>query len=495
MDVIWRLLGSPARIAPPRVQSDDVYPVHMLDDTKTLRGIVVAWTMRVDDVLDPEKLHGALARLLEIGDWKKLGGRLRVKDDGGLELHVPQPFTTERPAVSYSHEVIPMNIADHPLAKRFPSRTVGPSVQPGPPAFRSFAARQGAPTTLEDFIYTDNPQLSLHITSFQDTTLLGLSFPHTAMDVMGQQALLRSWCLVLAGRESDVPPLLGAREDRLIAAVKNNGAKEDFKLASKVMQGFGLLKFGMRFALDMARNPVVETKSIFLPQATVAALRKQVEMDLGPSEDGKAPFISTGDVLTAWATRAIASSLPQPRPVTVLHALNTRFRLKPLIEAQGVFVQNMAVAAYTFLSADEALDSLGQIALENRRQLAEQATEGQVLSFLHELLKDSKTGGDPRVLCGDSDALLLPFTNWDRANMYETADFGPAVMDATKTSTRSSPPGTLSYHHADSMVDSSAGRNVVVVLGKDHGGNYWLTGLLLPATWARIEEEFMTLCA
>lgn len=80
MDAIWRFLaGAPTRSAPPRVQSDDVYPVHMLDDTTTLRGIVMAWTMRVDDVLDPEKLHGALVRLLEIGDWKKLGGRLRAK--------------------------------------------------------------------------------------------------------------------------------------------------------------------------------------------------------------------------------------------------------------------------------------------------------------------------------------------------------------------------------------------------------------------------------
>lgn len=58
---------------------DIVYPVHTLDDTKTLRNIVVAWTLRFDDVLDADKLHLSLARLLEIGDWRKLGGRLRLK--------------------------------------------------------------------------------------------------------------------------------------------------------------------------------------------------------------------------------------------------------------------------------------------------------------------------------------------------------------------------------------------------------------------------------
>jgi hypothetical protein len=35
--------------------------------------------MRFNDVLDAEKLHDALSELLEIGDWRKLGGRLRFK--------------------------------------------------------------------------------------------------------------------------------------------------------------------------------------------------------------------------------------------------------------------------------------------------------------------------------------------------------------------------------------------------------------------------------
>lgn len=80
MEALQRLLRtSPARRPPPPVESDDVYPVHMLDDTKTLRSIVVTWTLCFNDVLDAHKLHASLSRLLEIGDWKKVGGRLRFK--------------------------------------------------------------------------------------------------------------------------------------------------------------------------------------------------------------------------------------------------------------------------------------------------------------------------------------------------------------------------------------------------------------------------------
>ena len=51
----------------------------MLDDTKTLRSIVVTWTLCFNDVLDAGNLHASLSRLLEIGDWRKVGGRLRLK--------------------------------------------------------------------------------------------------------------------------------------------------------------------------------------------------------------------------------------------------------------------------------------------------------------------------------------------------------------------------------------------------------------------------------
>ena len=79
MAAFLRLLGtSPAR-GPPPVENDVIYPVHMLDDTKTLRDIVVTWTLCFNDVLDAEKLCASLSRLLEIGDWRKVGGRLRLK--------------------------------------------------------------------------------------------------------------------------------------------------------------------------------------------------------------------------------------------------------------------------------------------------------------------------------------------------------------------------------------------------------------------------------
>lgn len=380
-----------------------------------------------------------------------------------------------------------------------PKATEKPSIQLGPSGFQDFAARHDAPMSLDDFISHDTPQLSLHITSFNDATLVGLSWPHVLMDVMGQQALLQGWSLVMAGRESDVPRVLGAREDAICAAVDAfaAGDEEEFKMEKKQLKGWGMIAFGLRFAWDMFRNPVVETRTIFLPQKAMASLRRQVEADLATADVEAGPFVSDGDILTAWAGRAVAASQPWPRPVTVLHAMNVRFRLPSLIKAPGVYIQNMAMASFSFLSADAARGTIGDAALANRRHLMEQGTEGQVLAFLRELRGDPKAGGDPKIICGESDAVLLPFTNWSRADIFKSADFGAAVIHAEGEAadhavrSRSNTPGSIVYHHAHSMRPNSTARNVVVVLGKDHDNSYWLTGMLLPATWAKIEQDIM----
>lgn len=57
----------------------DIYPVHPTDDNKTNREKTMSWTLRFNDILDAEKIQDSLRRLLEIGDWRKLGGRLREK--------------------------------------------------------------------------------------------------------------------------------------------------------------------------------------------------------------------------------------------------------------------------------------------------------------------------------------------------------------------------------------------------------------------------------
>ena len=77
-----RLFFSQKPARPATIPTDTIIPMHSLDDISFLHSIVLDFTLRFDDVLDPKKLNAALVRLMELGNWRKLGARLRmnVKD-------------------------------------------------------------------------------------------------------------------------------------------------------------------------------------------------------------------------------------------------------------------------------------------------------------------------------------------------------------------------------------------------------------------------------
>lgn len=75
------LRGAPAQ--PPTINSDEIFPLHFLDNQMSPRELVLSHTLLFNSVLDAKKLHDGLVKLVSSGDWRKLGGRLRkqVSDD------------------------------------------------------------------------------------------------------------------------------------------------------------------------------------------------------------------------------------------------------------------------------------------------------------------------------------------------------------------------------------------------------------------------------
>lgn len=307
------------------------------------------------------------------------------------------------------------------------------------------------------------------------------------MDVMGQKSLLQAWSLVVAGRDNEVPAMLGAREDAVCAALDTPAAKkEEFALAPLHLKGLRFAMWALRFFWDIFCNRVVEKRSIFIPHKAMDKLRQRAQDDL-PVVDGQdKPFISDGDILTAWLCRSVALSLPRPRPLAVMQALNIGLRLPSLINAPGLFVQNMTLSGGVNLAADVARGSLGSIALNHREQLAGQLSEAQVLASLRHIREKVKpeTSSVPR-LFAPPDAVLVNFSNWSRADIFNVVDFSGAVVRAGGTD----PPGKLASQYHGSLSDNSAMRNVFIIVGKDREGNYWIQGHLLPQTLAWIEES------
>ncbi|KAF5022564.1 hypothetical protein F66182_5397 [Fusarium sp. NRRL 66182] len=506
MDVIKGLFGAGPK-QPPKLEDDHVYPTGLLDDTKSFRDMILLWTFCFNDVLDPDKLHLSLNRLLEVGDWRKFGGRLRINDNDKLELHVPREFSPERPAVKYSHQAFDMDINDHPLGKKFPKATDEATLFPGGKVFQEFARASGDPVNGSDLLEGDKPQLGLRIVSFNDATLVSLVWPHTLMDAAGLQALLQNWSLVVAGRESEVLPVLGARKDITYTiaespttpdAIQELGPDEELRITPKLVIGFKIFIFSMRFLWDLLWLGGPEMRTIFLPKKTMAKLKQQALEEVVATtnaSEGEKPFVSEGDVISAWTTRIIASSEPRQLPVTILNAVNLRYRMKLLMESKGVFAQNLATASFTFLSPTTAHGPLGPIALAVRNSLVEQTTEPQLRAQLQMNIANTEQGGG-MMLFGESNMMLVIISNWTKAKLTEAADFSAAVVrQGEATETRRNKLGAMTQVYFSSAKESILTKNIVVVKGKDHEGNYWIEGSFHRRTWLKVEEEIARLAS
>lgn len=164
MDFLRAVFGLAPRkvhVQPAQIPTDEIIPAKFFDDTPVNRNIVLYLTFRFNDVLNASSLHDSLSSLLEIDGWGRLGGRLRVNHAGKMEIHVPQKFTAERPAVGYSEELFDVGIDEPPLASQMPRPAQGHQyVQAGPRTFVLFAKSKRMPATFLDFVYSDAPQLS-----------------------------------------------------------------------------------------------------------------------------------------------------------------------------------------------------------------------------------------------------------------------------------------------------------------------------------------------
>lgn len=434
---------------------------------------------------------------------------IRTQEHGKLELHVPEKFTSERPAVAYTHETFDVGVNEHPLGSQIPKPTDGPSIQAPATAFEPFAIGQGAPRTLDDYTHTDHPQLSLHIVSFKDATLVTIIWLHTLSDAMGLRALVSNWSMVLAGREADVQPLKGVHEDPLESI--GNGPKpageEPWALADKLLTGLSMFGFIVRFLWQIISTPKHQMRSIYLPAKTVDALRTKALRDLTEGDaverssrsdiDIQKPFISNGDVLTAWAAKMVCASFGKTStsPFAAVNMFDLRGRLKSVFDSSAAYMGNIFLPAWGVLKAGDIVSHpLGRIALALRSNIQSQTAEGQIRAIMRTTRETMASANRIPMALGSSSGTMMTCTSWDKANIFEAADFRTAVVKPGDHALRRGyGPGRPVLFYGASITSTPMARNVFNIIGKDGGGNVWIMGVFSPKTWQTIEYELRTM--
>lgn len=387
-----------------------------------------------------------------------------------------------------------MKISDHPIAKSLPTRTHIPSLQPLPEhgALRTLQVRPDFPGSLDELMANDLPPLSLHIHTFQDATVVGLSWPHLLMDGVGRAALMKSWSLVMAGQEQRVPPVTGARHDVLSGLPDGVSDQDEFFTQKGLLRGMRLAKVLLYWGWAKLTGPAKVVRSIYLPREVydvlVGGIKDQVAQF--QNEAGAKRYISESDAITAWATRQLALAEPQPKPVIIMSLFNGRYALKQYLDPDAVYLQNMVMISYTTLSAEEARDAVAPLALACKAQLSEQATESRALGFIQWLSERIEKNNQGVPLCGDEDSVLLCCNSLIRADLIRETRFAPAVLRAGEAAeTRRNPAGSMINFFYGLPNESTQFINGFNILGKDHSGGTWLVGYLAPQVWEALEHE------
>ncbi|KAJ3549630.1 hypothetical protein NM208_g405 [Fusarium decemcellulare] len=426
-----------------------------------------------------------------------------------LEIHVPEPFTSQRPALNYHHDSFDVSIDEHPLASTLPRATPDqPSVQVGPSAFRVLGVPPGTPVCLEDYTKSDKPQLTLHIVSFTDATLVSLCWPHIAVDAMSLRDISAAWSLALAGRESEIPPMLSADEDAMTRAGSDPAFQEPHVLQKQWIMGVWAFFWAFRFILDLVLWRKMETRTLYLPRKTVQELKSQALSSLS-THSSSTPFISDGDTVTAWlSVMATAAIFPQgsTRTISIGNAFDLRTRASSIFPTkpnEGVYIQNATFAYWTIFPAGHMAinrdKALGPVALAMRKALEEQTTEASIHTLAH-LSRESLEFCGVTPLFGDTSSFMISMTNWTKARLFETPDFGPAIIVSSKQSSqgssanreqsRSVTKGYPVYYHVQGVSPNNMlERNGAFIVGTPQG-DYWINSCFPPEVWKLIEYTF-----
>ncbi|KAJ5766285.1 uncharacterized protein N7511_003901 [Penicillium nucicola] len=418
------------RKQPATIPTDTILPVHRWDFMSDSTHTVPILTFRFEAVLDPERLKWAFARLVTISEWRKLGARLRKNASGNLEYHVPSHFDEERPGVLFSSFNHQMKLSEHPLSPHLPESHRTPSLA-------SDSSRDCLPLVtsthmgrkLDDWLYSDIPLVSVHVVTFEDKTLVSVSYPHVLTDAQGFGTILKGWTAVLRGREDEVPVFQGFSTDPL-ASLGDNAPPTDLCYKKQTLSVIGAVVFGIRYVYGQLFHPC-DQRILVVPEAYFDQIREQAMEELAMSmtkadqaEQG-APFLSHGDIVLAWWTKMtlLAHKASAKQVVSIISTMDVRTILTDYFGPGPVsFIGNAVVPLYTVAGVGPTIQrGVTYLANEIRKSISIQRCSDHVEATATHI---HKSGNYP--LVGNAFMQTVFCSNWYKAQYFEM-DFSGAL--------------------------------------------------------------------
>lgn len=390
-----------------------------------------------------------------------------------------------------------MDIIDHPVGSCWPKSSEDHThVSPPSEFFSSIVRHPDSPRQLADWIYTDRPQLNIHVSLFQDATLLTMSCIHTFTDAVSRLNFFNAWIAVLRGHAEEVPAFVPYDHDPL-GTLGRTTSGQSHRNFSKVLSGFRLVVFGIWLIWEQLWYSKLEEHLVRLPGRALDRMRENILQNLAseePKASGK-PSVSEGDIVVAWWVRTMVNALSPAadRAVTVMNVFNV-WDLFPEEFSQNAtgFIGNAFSYSYTQLVAGKVLGdtTLRYGACANRKALTEHRTKQQV-----EAMACIQRGNWRRMasVVGDSSSLFLAVTNHQKARYFDTDWSAAVVAPGIPLNERRNALGQPSFINYIEYSGLYPSRNVVRIIGKDAAGDWHLLFKTRAQAWPAIHRELRVL--
>ncbi|KAI1086387.1 hypothetical protein F5B19DRAFT_498395 [Rostrohypoxylon terebratum] len=378
-----------------------------------------------------------------------------LSENGNLDYHAPAYVNGKRVLFLFTHETLDISINQHPRASRFRAapNVNAPRIQCREEDWKDFIFAPGDPRFLEDYLYSDRPILGFRMITFTGATLLTMSWPHIIFD-----ARLRP-------------------TEKYMHADKQIGIRQ-------------MIILGLRYIYHMLQDPKSKKsgRTMFVPAIFMQHLKDKARSELKDlGADNQVPFISEGDILTAWWAQQLARAQLKPsnRQVALYNVFGLRGRLgEDLLPPDRVYVGNSFCMIPAFMTArDILMKPLGFVAAAIRKAYMDLSARDQVEALLGLSRKAQDKGTFASF--GDPWMHMIICSNWAKADLFNIDLYG-ALTRCPRGSMIGA--GKPSFLQAQYFYKGFAVVSDFIVMGKDVKGNTCLCSYLQERDWVIINK-------
>jgi len=391
-----------------------------------------------------------------------------------------------------------MSIASHVLGSRLPQPgDDSTNFYPSPAEFAPLLRHPQSPRWLSEWVYSDIPQLHIHVVVFQDATLITITHLHTLFDAMARAAFIKAWAAAVGGRDQDIPRCIPIDQDLFAAVGSEKTAAKNYVYYEHLLSLPAMILFFLRLLFDMLWHWKDEEHTFRIPGRCVDRMREATLASLALVTDksipAQVPFVSESDIILSWWTRTMAKALnvSPSRTIMIMNVVNIANLFADRIPSATVCLGNTGSFAHTIFTARQAVDDKGiaYVSSKLRQDLIKHRTLEQVDALVsiqrHSLSKVASS------LIGGGNILFLPCSNHHKGRYFE-ADFS-AALGRPESQDGSHIRGRPSFVNDAYYCSEYPTRNFLRVLGKNENGDWWLACNTRAGAWPIIQRELLAL--